>query len=65
MSKEKLFSQRQAAAFLGLSNQMLSFWASGQRVGPDLPFQRVGNRCLYKLSDLQAVKDTRKQKRGS
>ncbi|MEN7430391.1 helix-turn-helix domain-containing protein [Chromobacterium sp. TRC.1.1.SA] len=51
-SKDRLLSRPEAAAWLGLSPYTLNEWASTGRYG--LRYYRIGRKCMYRLSDIQA-----------
>ncbi|AUH49545.1 hypothetical protein CXB49_01160 [Chromobacterium sp. ATCC 53434] len=51
-SKDHLMSRPEAAEWLGLSPYTLNEWASTGRYG--LRYYRIGRKCMYRLSDLQA-----------
>ncbi|WP_115616151.1 helix-turn-helix domain-containing protein [Chromobacterium vaccinii] len=51
-SKDRLLSRPEAATWLGLSPYTLNEWASTGRYG--LRYYRIGRKCMYRLSDLQA-----------
>ncbi len=51
-------SRKEAAAYLGLDNpDTLAVWASTKRY--DLPYTKIGRRCLYRRSDLDAFIERR------
>lgn len=49
---DRMLTEDEAAAALGLKSQTLSAWRSLQRY--DLPYVRVGRLVRYRLSDVQA-----------
>lgn len=51
-SKDCLLSRPEAAEWLGLSPYTLNEWASTGRYG--LRYYRIGRKCMYRISDLQA-----------
>jgi excisionase family DNA binding protein len=51
-SKDHLLSRKQAANYLGVTENTLSVWASVKRY--NLPYVKVGRLVRYRLSDLDA-----------
>lgn len=59
MTKAKLLSTREAAAFIGVEEQSLRRWRMNGIV--KLPFVRIGRLIRYSMKDLEAyiAKNTR------
>jgi excisionase family DNA binding protein len=54
---EPLLTRQEAAEYLGLSKHALAEWASTGRYS--LKFYRIGRRCMYRRSDIEAFITTR------
>ena len=55
--RSDLKTRREAAAYLRVAEQTLALWASNKRY--NLPFVKVGRRCLYRQADLDAWLESR------
>lgn len=53
----ELLSRKEAAEFLGLQPHTLAMWALQKR---DLPYIKIGSRCMYKLADLESYVESHK-----
>ena len=54
-SEERLWGEKEAAAYLGLSVRTLQNWRSGRGPYPSIPFVKISARCVkYRRADLDA-----------
>ena len=60
---DPLLSRKEAAQMLGVEVTTLEVWASTRRY--DLPFIKVGRLAKYRLSDLKAFVESRRQSASS
>jgi len=61
-NQSDLLSRREAAAYLGVSEQTLAIWKCAGRY--DLPVIKIGRLAKYKRSDLDAFIERRRVTRG-
>lgn len=56
-AERKLLSRERAAKYLGVRPGTLAAWASDGRY--NLPYAKIGSRCMYRVEDLDAFIDAR------
>ena len=52
MDADRLLDRKEAAAYLGISPDTLSYWKCKKK--QDIPTVKLGKRCLYRKADLDA-----------
>lgn len=57
IAERNLVSREEAAQYLGVTTGTLAAWACNGRY--DLPYVKIGSRCMYRVHDLDAFIEAR------